>query len=301
MPPNRLKACAHTCPHNGNASNKVSRRQTALRTCYIFHIVGSTLSRHERSRQMHPSCTNSCPAHETLCQPCHCPPLDNPPKCTKGREPTHQEWIQWGELLYKNLKPEFQKFDWPLYYTDIVTGGLPPIPPSPGISIWNTAPPKSDDTVQSPPSAQNVQSPAPPIFPQPFLSSPLLPFSPTDIVTHAPQTSPELPQLFVPSPHLPPTPSTSRCQSTPQFPTPHRGLRNVEPDVDHPLSHPSNLSAIFVEEVSNCAGWGQLKMSSHVANRIRQTCPNNIKCSGDGDSYLVNEYVSLLILDPIIF
>src|SRR5215510_6214460 len=265
MVSHRFKACAHTCPHDDDAAQKLSRRQDALRACYMFHIVGNTVACHEGSRKMHPLCDNSCPAHLSLCDPCHCPPVDNPPQFTKGCNPTHQEWLQWGQTLYDCLETQSKRADWPQYYKDMVTGGPQPISPDPDISIWITPPPIPDTATQSltglssqplsqMPSSSQLLSPT-------FQTSPSLPnASPLSPVL----IPPELPQQFISSipPQPPcPTPSPPRSLSPPQ---PSDEQPCLPHDIEHSPGLAYHLSAVVVQEVSchaNSASGGLLKIS----------------------------------------
>jgi hypothetical protein len=261
MAPQRFKSCVHTCPHDDELATQVSRRPSELRTCYILDARGKGLERHESSKQMHPSCTNKCPGHLSVCNPCDCPPLSNPPCYVKGRDPTHQEWLLWGQVLYNSLTL-VQKADWPLYYKDMAAGGLQPVSPDPLIDIWRTSPA---------PASQ-------PLFRQPVQG----------MTSTASQNSP---------PHSPAPIKSSQSFASSPLSGPHKDQTSL-PHTTEPskinTDHGHDLSAIIIEEVSchkNSMGWGRVKMPEEIAKRIFSACPNNIKRDAGADTYLVSEYV----------
>jgi hypothetical protein len=104
-----------------------------------MHTEGSSLLRHLKSSQMHSNCKReSCPAHSFVCENCTCAGEALPPR--RSRDPTHDEWVTWGQQLYSSLQKDSKKEDWPLYYKDMASGGPAPPAPGAGVNIWNMPP-----------------------------------------------------------------------------------------------------------------------------------------------------------------
>jgi len=196
-----------------------------------------------------------------------------------GRDPTHQEWLLWGQVLYDSLMPA-DKADWPLYYKDMVADGLRPSSPDPLINIWKTPPAPTSQLLSQQPF-QDAPSTLPSFKTTPQ-NSPLPGPVPLQSFASLSPISRSLHPKRLSSPHL-----SGPCKEQPSL------SHTFEPSKNN-TDYAQDLSAMVIEEATchaNSIGWGQLKMSEEIAKRISLACPNNIKCDAGADTYLVSEYV----------
>jgi hypothetical protein len=329
----KFQHCGHTCNHDEAAATTKSRRPPHLRGCFIMHTEGSALLRHLQSRPMHPSCKKGeCPAHSILCGvDCVCDGDALP--VVRSRDPTHEEWVRWGQVLYGSLQKDDKKDQWPVYYKDMALGGPQPPAPNPSINVWNTPPPQTETPQTStpipPPASGQPQHQTPGAHPTTNLEATPTAAQSGPTPPNSPIGGNALPPALIPSQH----PTSLATPTIPSGRQEHR-LRSVVSPAPVPGASNSQgasadiqsvhrrreverakpFSTVVVEEISrshlsdkydSSFEWGHVTLGKELAEKMLLGCPGNIVADGSGEDkngetgYYVREHVSSLFLFPL--